>query len=84
MTTEVTKPTVTLKVKNKANLFYKNAAAVYEVSSKYEIDTMKITGAEGVGFEGRYDRSSNTIRFEAKGLDNSTISQFSSKPECTA
>ena len=40
---------------------------------------MKITGAEGVGFEGRYDRSSNTIRFEAKGLDNSTISQFSSK-----
>ncbi len=79
VTTEVTKPTVTLKVKNKANLFYKNAAAVYEVSSKYEIDTMKITGAEGVGFEGRYDRSSNTIRFEAKGLDNSTISQFSSK-----
>lgn len=79
VTTEVTKPTVTLKVQNKANLFYKDAAAVYAVSSEYEIDTMKITGAEGVGFEGRYDRSSNTIRFEAKGLDNSTISQFSLK-----
>ena len=80
VTTEVTKPAVTLKVKNKANLFYKNAAAVYTVSSKDEIDNIKITGAEGnVGFEGRYDRSSSTIRFEAKGLDNSTASQFSSK-----
>lgn len=79
VTTEVTKPTVTLKVQNKANLFYKDAAAVYTISSKYEINTIKITRAEKVGFEGTYDRSSSTIRFETDGLDSSTISQFSSK-----
>ncbi len=79
VTTDVTKPSAAIKLKTKANLFYKDTEAVYTISSKYDIQSIEMKGAEGVGFDGSYHRSSNTISFQARGLDSSTLSQFSSK-----
>lgn len=79
VTTDVTKPSATLKLKTKANLFYKDAEAVYTISSKYDIQSIEIPEVDGIGFNGSYHRSNGTITFQAKGLDSSTVSQFSSK-----
>ncbi len=79
VTTDVTKPSVTLKLKTKANLFYKDAEAVYTISSKYNIQSIEIPEANGIGFDGSYHRSNNTITFRAKGLDSNTLGQFSPK-----
>jgi len=79
VTTDVTKPSATLKLKTKANLFYKDAEAVYTISSKYDIQSIEISEVDGIGFDGSYHRSNNTITFRAKGLDSSTFDQFASK-----
>lgn len=79
VTTDVTKPSATLKLKTKANLFYKDAEAVYTISSKYDIQSIEISEVDGIGFDGSYYRSNNTITFRAKGLDSSTFEQFASK-----
>lgn len=79
VTTDVTKPSATLKLKTKANLFYKDAEAVYTISSKYDIQSIEIPEVDGIGFNGSYHRSNNTITFRAKGLDSSTVDQFASK-----
>ena len=50
MTTDVTKPSATLKLKTKANLFYKDAEAVYTISSKYDIQSIEIPEVDGIGF----------------------------------
>lgn len=79
VTTDVTKPSATLKLKTKANLFYKDAEAVYTISSKYDIQSIEIPEVDGIGFNGSYHRSNNTITFRAKGLDSSTVDQFASR-----
>ncbi len=79
VTTDVTKPSATLKLKTKANLFYKDAEAVYTISSKYDIQSIEIPEVDGIGFNGSYHRSNNTVTFHAKGLDSNTVGQFSSK-----
>jgi len=79
VTTDVTKPSATLKLKTKANLFYKDAEATYTISSKYDIQSIEIPEVEGIGFNGSYHRSNNTVTFQAKGLDSNTVGQFSSK-----
>lgn len=79
VTTDITKPSATVKLKTKANLFYRDAKAVYTISSKYDIQSIEIPEVDGIGFNGSYHRSNSTITFEAKGLDNSTASQFASK-----
>lgn len=79
VTTDVTKPSATLKLKTKANLFYKDAEATYTISSKYDIQSIEIPEGDGIGFNGSYHRSNNTVTFQAKGLDSNTVGQFSSK-----
>ena len=79
VTTDVTKPSATLKLKTKANLFYKDAEATYTISSKYDIQSIEIPEVDGIGFNGSYHRSNNTVTFQAKGLDSNTVGQFSSK-----
>lgn len=83
VTTDVTKPSATVKLKTKANLFYTDAEAVYTISSKYDVASVEditnegIENAESVRFYGTYDRSSSTVHFNTKGtLNSSTLGQF--------
>lgn len=49
-----TKPTASLKMVSKANLFYVNADACYRIDSKYEIESIEdITVKEGDNYRGR-------------------------------
>lgn len=77
--TEITTPTATLKLKKKANLFYTNAEAVYTISSKYEIASIKDVGSEAYveRFYGVYNKNSKTVTFNTKGgLNNETVGLF--------
>ncbi len=82
VTTDVTKPSATVKLKTKANLFYTDAEAVYTISSKYEIQSVEdITeSTESERFYPVYDRNTNTIRFNTRGtLNSNTLGQFTAK-----
>lgn len=84
VTTDVTKPSIKLKLKKKANLFYADTEAVYTVSSKHDITAIEDVGTQETGFHGVYDSRSSEIRFSAGGtLNSSTLSQFTaSKSPC--
>ncbi len=77
--TEVTLPTAAIKLKQKANLFYRDAAAVYTISSNYEIASVKDAGSQNYKerFYGTYNKNSKTVTFGTKGtLDRTTIGLF--------
>lgn len=77
ITTDVTKPTATLKLKSKANLFYTNAEAVYTISSKYAISSVEDVGTGTVRFFGKYNKNTMTVQFQTNGtLDSTTLSLF--------
>ncbi|MDE7321998.1 MAG: hypothetical protein K2N73_04590 [Lachnospiraceae bacterium] len=79
VTTDVTKPSATVKLKTKANLFYTDAEAVYTVSSKYDIQSVEdvTESTERERFYAVYDRASSTIHFNTGGtLNSSTLGQF--------
>lgn len=71
--TEVAVPTASIKLKQKANLFYTDAEAVYTISSKYEIESVKDVGpAYKERFYGIYHKNNATVTFSTKGTLNST------------
>ncbi len=77
--TEITTPTASLKLKSKANLFYANAQAVYTISSKYEIASVKDVGSDAYveRFYGSYNKNNKTVTFSTKGkLNSETIGLF--------
>lgn len=77
ITTDVTKPTATLKLKSKANLFYTDAEAVYTISSKYAISSVEDVGTGTVRFFGKYNKNTMTVQFQTNGtLDSTTLSLF--------
>lgn len=79
VTTDVTKPSATVKLKTKANLFYTDAEAVYTVSSKYTVQSVEdvTENTESERFYGIYDGSSNTVHFNTRGtLNSGTLGLF--------
>ena len=79
VTTDVTKPSATVKLKTKANLFYTDAEAVYTVSSKYTVQAVEdvTENTESERFYGIYDGSSNTVHFNTRGtLNSGTLGLF--------
>ena len=80
-----TKPTASLKVFSKANLFYKNAVAIYQLSSKYEIESVEdITGrestAEGFRLAESYSPATGKILLDTRGtLNEDNLSAFKAK-----
>ncbi|MBQ2257871.1 MAG: hypothetical protein II247_04240 [Lachnospiraceae bacterium] len=77
ITTDVTKPTATLKLKSKANLFYTDAEAIYTLSSKYDIASVEDAGTGTVRFYGKYNKNTMTVQFQTNGtLDSTTLSLF--------
>lgn len=71
--TEVAVPTATIKLQKKANLFYTDATAVYTISSKYDIESVKDVGS--AWFYGVYNKNSATITFSTKGTLDFTASK---------
>lgn len=79
VTTDGTKPSATVKLKTKANLFYTDAEAVYTVSSKYTVQSVEdvTENTESERFYGIYDGSSNTVHFNTRGtLNSGTLGLF--------
>lgn len=81
--TEVAVPTATIKLQKKANLFYKDASAVYTVSSNYEIESVKDVGSQAYKerFYGVYNKNSSIITFTTKGTLNSTTAGLFTAPK---
>lgn len=75
------KPSASVKVKSKANLFYTDAAAVYTVTSKNIIeDIVDVTEGSGPRFHAVYDKIAGTITFDTNGeLDKNTLAIFKDK-----
>lgn len=75
------KPTASVKVKSKANLFYTDAEAVYTVTSANAIASIEdVTQGDGPRFHAEYDPNTGTISFDTNGtLDGDTLAKFKAR-----
>ena len=74
------KPAATVSQTGKANLFYTDAEAEFQIKSNYEIEKIEdVTDDGGIGMQlNSYDADAKTFVLAAKGLDSSTLKDFKS------